>query len=213
MMKKIFTIGIIGMFLLTGMMIVSASNIQKSSDGTGYLGTAEQLGKPNLYIKVKTELKFAKLPVEGWKMIVTIGNDGADIPADAAFFVYRSYLERNGVVYSTSTLNSLKDHLPLNNGEEFDVGIILPLRFYDGDPFQKIEEGDILRVVVDPADAIDIEGREGAFDEVSETDNEITQIFPAPKSKTINPIFNNVLTRLLDNHPNMFPLLRQLLGL
>ena len=34
-----------------------------------------------------------------------------------------------------------------------------------------------------------------------------------PKSKTINSIFTSVLSIILDNHPNMFPLLRAILGL
>ncbi len=33
------------------------------------------------------------------------------------------------------------------------------------------------------------------------------------KAKMGNPLFNNIFARLLDNHPNMFPILRTLIGL
>lgn len=179
-MKKILTIGIIGMFLLTGLGL-TAVGMETTSN-----------------VKVLNDEITAVIWVRGYHPTLRM----TYLPKD----VESAYVELQEVDSNGDPIGE-KITITENSGIYDGQAIIFEATVKEGD----YQDGPFYNIY--------------AYCENHNTGSREKHLFRADdypldmtlahkgKAKTINPLFNSFFTRLLDNHPNMFPLLRAVIGL
>lgn len=180
-MKKIFTLGIIGMFLLTGlgMTVVgmeTTSNVKSLNDEIiAEIWVGARLGR--IYWNPDESTTYVE--------IQEVDADGNPISEKITLRNGYQHPTTNAVVFEANVNEgALYDISAHSDDEGFESGSVDKWSFYDDYP----EDG--------------------------RADHECPLfISKKGKSNSIKPLLNNVLARILDNHPNMFPLLRAILGL
>jgi len=225
MKKKLIAIGIIGMFLLTGLTAVSAVGMEASVSETqgvkkDSLSTSGDYGDIEIIIHKVYGLEGTEYEDDVVGIAGYAKNIGTE-PIENVALTARVYKGKYGIGGQLEWLCHEQPSSTLEPGEENEkaIGIYFANIFGDGTKTFRFEF-EVYISQLGPAKSskqstkVTYSSVKANLDDNYQGTMEFINVVVKENNKqSVHPLLNNVLARFLDNHPHLFPLLRAILGL